>query len=604
MRYWMTIMFSVLLLLVGCGKATPPVPSPTPTTLLTPPSPTPAPPPPTLSPTPIPQHLVICSTEPTSANPFAPTPAGDDLLALFYEFPVERVGYDWKARLLTHIPTFASGDVVTQMVTLTEGARYVDMDGVVQTLVTDTERLLPQMLVTFTLKSDLRWSDGVALSAADVMLGYLLAQTHGAYGQWRDLVERTARFTALDDYRLRWESLPGYINADYPSFVFPPQPAHRWSGQALNGILADRTPPGTGAFRVVAWEAGHEVRLEPNPYYAGTKPRLVSITFRFPPLHPNGWSDLLQTQQCDVILPDPVMQTDWRQWSALVSAGQAMIWADPAPVVLRLDFNIAADSPAKGLRNSQTRRAMAYCIDRGRLSEALPGEALLPADSYIPPGHPAFDMESVWRIPYNAEIGQSMLNEIGWWDEDGDGIREAHAIPDIADGTPLSLTLHLAPQYFISAAHIAADLEICGINITPQPTEPQLLYAADAVSPLFGRNFELVLFGWRAELPQVCGSWLSDRIPNAQNAWVGENFSGYQSAAYDAACQRALTAVDTASQWAELRQAQNYLTIDLPTLFLTWRPFWFVARPQVRGVNPDASAASTLWNIEQVFMGE
>jgi len=193
-----------------------------------------------------------------------------------------------------------------------------------------------------------------------------------------------------------------------------------------------------------------------------------------------------------------------------------------------------------------------------------------------------------------------LLAEVGWRDEDGDGIREAHGVADFKDGTPLSLTLVLAPQYMVAAAHVAAALEACGVGIVPQPVDARVLYAADPASPLIGRRFDLALFGWLAKAPTVCGAWRSDRIPGAANAWLGENFSGYASAEYDAACRRALTSVDPAAQNAALREAGVLLSRDLPTFFLTWRPDWFVARPEVEGLRPDASNPAPLWNIEQV----
>ena len=71
---------------------------------------------PTPEPTPYPQELVLCATEPAYASPFIPSQAGDDLLALFYEEPVERVGYRWEARLIERVPSLEAGDVFTQAV--------------------------------------------------------------------------------------------------------------------------------------------------------------------------------------------------------------------------------------------------------------------------------------------------------------------------------------------------------------------------------------------------------------------------------------------------------------------------------------------------------
>ncbi|MBN1878251.1 MAG: hypothetical protein JXA33_28790, partial [Anaerolineae bacterium] len=201
-------------------------------------------------------------------------------------------------------------------------------------------------------------------------------------------------------------------------------------------------------------------------------------------------------------------------------------------------------------------------------------------------------------IRYDPDKGQQLLEEAGWRDENRDGIREAYDVPGFTDETPLSLTLHLAPQYFVTAAYIAADLEQCGVAVTPIPTEAQLLYAADAVSPLFDRTFQMAIFGWQTLFPQVCGAWRSDRIPTEENNWIGENFSGYDNAVYDATCQRALTAIDVEVRDTALWMAQDRLLKDLPTLFIAWRAGGLVARSEVRGIQPDMSAPSLLWNVE------
>ncbi len=602
---WILLIVLVAIVLAACAT-TEPSPSPSPTATLPSPTATPsvtAVPTWTPEPTPHPQQLVVCATEPTYASPFMPSQSGYDLLALFYEEPLERVGHRWEARLVERVPSVAAGDVIARTVPVPPGARYVDTSGAIQTNESEETLLLPQLVVTFTLKTDVKWSDGTLMTTDDVILGYYLAQAPETYGRWRDLVERTASFVAVNRHIARWEGIPGYLSTDYPGFLFPPQPAHRWKDKSLTQVLEDRTPPATGPFRIVAWEAGREVRLEPNPYYSGTPPTLETVTFRFPTLNPGAWGELLLAGQCDVLLPDPVMSTDWQTWMYFLGRGEAMIWADVAPVVIRLDFNLQpADERKLPLQDPRVRQALVQCIDRTALSEALSGEAFVPASGFIPPGHPAYDPGVAVLTAYDPLAAQAILDEAGWRDEDGDSIREAHEVEGFTDGAPLSLTLHLAPQYSVTAAHIAANLEACGIGMQSKPTEPQLFYANDAVSPLFGRTYEMALFGWRAELPQLCGGWLSTRIPTEDNGWIGENFSGYVSEAYDAACQRALTAIDIDEQDKALQEADALLLQDLPTVFLTWRPFWFIARPQVRGLRPDGTAYSTLWNSEELYI--
>ncbi len=598
--------------LAGCTTPAPPTATPKmPQPTVQPPVPTPQPTVETVR-----QQLILCTTEPRAASPFLPSQSGSDLLALFYEEPVERVGYKWEARLVERVPALETGDVLTRTVKVTNGTRYADALGLVRQYTKADPIELPKLIVTFTLKSDLLWSDGITITAKDAVLGYHLAQSPEAQGRWRALAERTARFVAVDERTLRWEGIPGYQDADYAGFLFPLQPAHRWQGHGLAGVLEDRTPPATGPFKIVAWESMREVRLVPNENYAGTQPALEQITVRFPQQSPNQWGALLANCTCDVILPDPILLTSWDQWERLGAAGVAVIWADAAPAVLRIDVNLDPagtpggtqggapggapdDTPAASpAQNLAVRQAISACLNRKQLTASLPAEAIAAAAGFIPPNHPAYAGTS--PSAYDPTEAAKLLDEAGWRDEDQDGIREAHDVTGFTDGEPLSMTLHFASQYFVVAVHVASDLEACGLDISLQPTDVRQLYTPGEAGPLFGRHFELALVGWQAAIPEVCGTWFSNRVPGTDNNWAGENFSGFASEPYDAACERALGAIDPVQQGEALQTAQALLNQTLPSIFVAWRPFWFATRPDLVGIKPDASAFGTIWNIEDI----
>jgi len=590
--------------LAGCTTPAPPTATPTmPQPTAPPPVPTAPPPAETVR-----QHLILCTTEPRAASPFLPSQSGSDLLALFYEEPVERVGYEWEPRLVERVPALETGDVTTRTVKVTNGTRYADALGLVRQYTEADPIELPRMIVTFTLKSDLLWSDGVTITSKDAVLGYHLAQSPEAQGRWRALAERTARFVAVDGRTLRWEGIPGYQDADYAGFLFPLQPSHRWQGQSLAGVLEDRTPPATGPFKIVAWESMREVRLVPNENYAGTQPALEQIIVRFPQQSPNQWDALLANGTCDIILPDPILLTSWDQWEQLGAAGEAVVWADAAPAVLRIDVNLdpagkpggaPGDAPpVSPAQDLAVRQAISACLNRKQLTQSLPAEAIATAAGFIPPNHPAYAGTSL--PAYDPVAAARLLDQAGWRDENQDGIREAHDVTGFADGEPLSMTLHFASQYFVVAVHVASDLEACGLELSLQPADVRQLYTPGEAGPLFGRHFELALIGWQAAVPEVCGTWFSHRVPGAGNNWTGENFSGFASEPYDAACERALAAIDPVQQSEALQTAQALLNETLPTIFVAWRPFWFATRPDVVGIRPDASAYGTLWNIEEI----
>jgi ABC-type transport system substrate-binding protein len=92
---------------------------------------------------------------------------------------------------------------------------------------------------------------------------------------------------------------------------------------------------------------------------------------------------------------------------------------------------------------------------------------------------------------------------------------------------------------------------------------------------------------------------MTSAIPDAQNPG-GTNSTGYSNADFDAACRTALTALDEGARLAAHVQAQILFAADLPSLPLFFRPKLAAALPKVEGFRLDATAASVLWNLEDL----
>ena len=45
-------------------------------------------------------------------------------------------------------------------------------------------------------------------------------------------------------------------------------------------------------------------------------------------------------------------------------------------------------------------------------------------------------------LVYDPEAAKALLDEAGWRDEDGDGMREAHGVDGVKDGAKLSITMN------------------------------------------------------------------------------------------------------------------------------------------------------------------
>jgi peptide/nickel transport system substrate-binding protein len=268
----------------------------------------------------------------------------------------------------------------------------------------------------------------------------------------------------------------------------------------------------------------------------------------------------------------------------------------------------------------RVRQGIALCIDRSVLAPT--GRV---SHSYLPPEHPLYAGDALTTWGYDREAGQKLLATAGWYDEDGDGVREAHAIPGIPDGTPFQVTYHTTddPLRFQTAQLIQANLAACGIQVSVETMSSEALFAPGPEGTLFGRRFDLAQFSWRAASDPLCDLFLSSQMPDAghwdrpnvagflddeyDTACLSANVAGFLDDEYDTACLSVLEALpDNAVGARSPRpyaaghvEAQRIFSERLPVLPLFQRPKVTLARASVTGLIPDPTEPSELWNVEQ-----
>jgi len=265
-------------------------------------------------------------------------------------------------------------------------------------------------------------------------------------------------------------------------------------------------------------------------------------------------------------------------------------------------------SPASGynrpdfFEDVRVRQAIALCIDRQAIVNQVLGPSGRVLHSTLPPEHPLYagDVLDTWG--YASVAGQTLLATAGWYDEDGDGVREAHNVPGIADGTPFQVTYHTTgdPLRVQTAQLIGIYLAGCGIQASVETVLPEMLFAPGPEGVLFGRRFDLAQFSWRAAPDPVCDLFLSGQMPDV-GRWDRPNVVGFLDDEYDTACLSALEAPPGSGGYAAGHiEAQRIFSKQLPVLPLFQRLKITLARRSVIGLAPDTTQPSELWNIEQL----
>jgi peptide/nickel transport system substrate-binding protein len=578
----------------------------------------------TITPTPRPpKDLVVClGSEPADLFLYGDgSTEATTIRHALYESLVTSLGYDYQALALEKLPTLADGDARIETVTVNVGDLIVTAAGDVaplgvgmelidatgQTVIASGEPIqMPQLVVDFTLKP-LVWSDGQTVTAEDSVFSYRVAADRNT-PQVDERVRFTAAYETTGERAVRWTGVPGYLDPTYATHVWTPLPSHQLAEFAPAELPAleesARTPLSYGPFVVDSWTAGESLRLVPNPYYyraAEGLPHLTSLTFRFVDRDDAPLSQV--SEGCHILSNGLLSYDDLPAVDEAAGTGTLVEHVVTTGIVEQIIFGIdsAADydeSHPRWFSDPRVRQAITLCTNRAAIvEEATSGRAQV-MDSYISPDH-RLHPDDLAQWPHDPAAGNALLDEVGFVDATGDGIRD-----NIAATTPFSITLGTNAEGDLRMQineRVRDDLAECGILVNPYTLEAGAWFASGPAGAVFGRQFDLATFAWRIHLHPDCGLYLTENIPGPLdggfNGWDGVNVSGWSNEAYDAACRAALALLPDQPGYVEAHQeALRIFAQELPAMPLFTRLRLAATTPDVLNFRFDPTQPSELWN--------
>ncbi|MER3436678.1 MAG: hypothetical protein C4346_03135 [Chloroflexota bacterium] len=353
--------------------------------------------------------------------------------------------------------------------------------------------------VTWKLKPDVVWSNGEPFTSEDVKFtwqaainpanGAILA---GRYAQIAD-IQTPDPHTAVITYK---EFNAGYLDQFpwiLPRFAGPVDDMQNWE--------FNRNPIGTGPFMLKEWVSGDHITVVKNPRYreaAAGKPYIDGINFLVVPSEEARTAMMIQ-EDAHIML--------WAGSDAeaqIEASGVATGRTAPGIWVLQLRFNLSKPfdgdpgptPPHPILGDRRVREAITMAINRQRINrELLADTTVYDIDSPLAVGWMACQVEP-WT--YDPERAKALLDEVGWRDDDGDGVREAHGIPDVADGTKLSLMMNgytgFSTLELVELA-VQEDLKNVGIEVKIENQDFAVIFGTWAdKSPRMLGDYDLLIY--------------------------------------------------------------------------------------------------------------
>jgi peptide/nickel transport system substrate-binding protein len=549
-------------------------------------------------------------------------------------FATDSGNFAYQATITEKLPSLADGDAVIQSVTVKAGDKIIDDTGAVAELAAgmmyrptgcassdcaveydgSSEVQMDQMVVTFKIMDDVTWADGEPVKASDSVYSFNLNMDPDSPTATRYTGERTASYVATDAKTVVWTGLPGYRDSVYMGNIWIPLPEHQLGEMsALDLVTAEassRTPMGYGPFTIIEWQSGDHITAHRNYYYYKEGlPKVDQVVFRFIGEDPNAAIAAALAGDCDILTQDISMDSVLDLLLEKEASGELAPQLVPGTLYEHIFFGV---NPVEGygspdfFEDARTRRAIGMCLDRQSVVDELYAGRTELLATYVPSIHPLFNTDTA-PVPYDPAGGQALLEEAGWIDEDGDGIREAHGVLNVEDGTPFSFTLSSTTAALRVAAMqvFQQNLAACGVDMIMGNISADELFMEGEEGPLSGRHFDAALFAFGTGVEPACTLFLSTEIPNADNGWVGQNYAGYVAPDYDVICNAAVQSLPGTPEYEQYhKEAQAYIAQELPDLALYSRLKICVARPEVTGLQMDPTNNTEMWNIENIDITE
>lgn len=413
-------------------------------------------------------------------------------------------------------------------------------------LATDWQISDDSLVYTFNLREGVKFHDGSAFTAEDVVFTYETVKENQANNENVDL-SRLESVTALDDYTVEFK-----LSGSYSPFFDSVALLGIVPSDAYDSETFDKYPIGTGAWKVIQYDTDQQIIVQANEEYYEGAPEIKQVTFV--KMDNEAAFSNAKSGQLDIVMVAPnyaLEEIDGMHIENLetMDVRNISLAYIPEQVVKNPDGNeVTVGNNVTS--NVAVRKALSIGIDRESIiKNALNGI-----------GKPAtgFTTNLSWGNPLVYEDNQreeakKLLEDDGWVDSDGDGIREK-------DGVKCEFDVYSPSndqQRYLLAVAVAEDAKELGIYINvKQGTWDELTAKA---------NTSGIVWGWGQYSPTVLKSLLYSEL-----FLVGayDNTVGYSNEEVDKLIDEAINSNNQDDAIKKWKEVQTVSAKDYPYLYI------------------------------------
>ncbi len=477
--------------------------------------------------------------------------------------------------------------------------------------------------VELTLRDGLQFSDGQALTAADVeftMRALYDKRTHSPLWGEGSLVGGKEIAVSVTDAR--------HLRFTFPEQIAAPEnyfsnvnvlPRHVLENDLTNGTLKDAYGIAAdpqkivtcGPFIAAASTPGERLTLKRNPHYwkrdqAGTQlPYLDQINVEVVPDSNNA---ITRVQQGTVDVIDRIRPSDVVALKSGTGPARAYdlgpsLYADDIWFNLKEGANGGKPyvAPAKlaWWRDVRFRRAVSHAIDRDSIATNTYQGLASPLYGFVAGGNRAWAANDLPRTEYSLDKARALLTEAGFTTK---GSADAPELYD-AQGNRVEFTLIVSAENELrakSALVVQDDLRKLGINVQVAPIENTQL--RNRINQTF--DYEAVLYGTSASEPDPSSYVDVLRSSSAAHLWSpseAKPATEWEARIDELATQQAHEP-NVERRHAIFRDVQQIMAEQLPVIPIVTRHIAVAANTRLGNYRPSALPPFSLWNADELYV--
>ncbi len=481
---------------------------------------------------------------------------------------------NWIGELATEVPSVANGQV--------------SPDG---------------MQITYYLREGVTFHDGTPASASDVKATWEAIMNPDNTPITRLGYERIASIETPDDLTVVMHFSEPFASWKILFDFILPEEVIAANSPGLDESLAMRQPVGFGPFRIVDWKPGEFVEYEAFDAYWQGRPGLDKFFIVF---YPSTEALLAALEVGEVDIAWGLRAANVPTLLDLQDKGIITLVNAPPAGGERYVMN-GDGTQASIFADRNVRVALQHAVDKQLLIDnILHGQAEVNVGTEWH-GTP-WQNRNLVPYDYDPDKARNLLEENGWMDTDGDGIREAQGAAGYDDGTRLTFT-HRTTSGVLQREQVQLLVqqmfkEIGAEMVIENRRTAELFGTWDQNGTWSHGDYEMG--GWshglRVPDPEISNRFLCSEIAAADNPG-GSQWHRYCNPEVDTLLLAAQTEFDDAERTRLIMEAQRIMHEDAYALYLfaTGRHYGVSTRVQNFELRP-----FTLWygNIHEWTVSE